>query len=201
MPVSTARSNRSGSAALGLHDGRLDKNGAALAKVAGVLAPPRCPRAKRRRPPGRPRCAGTKSPRACRPRRSGRADGRRLAHRLRDDQLVRFEVEHVADGADDARVAGNAAGEDNGLMDGETAHDRRLIVADHRVAQAEQNVLLGDALLLAVDDVGLGEHGAASVSARPDARRASCSAARRSRRPACRPEREVKKPWFLAHLW
>lgn len=28
--------------------------------------------------------------------RSGRADGRRLAHRLRDDQLVRFEVEHVA---------------------------------------------------------------------------------------------------------
>lgn len=41
MPVSTARSNRSGSAALGLHDDRLDKNGAALAKVAGVLAPQR----------------------------------------------------------------------------------------------------------------------------------------------------------------
>ena len=20
-------------------------------------------------------------------------------------------------------------------------------------------------------------------------------------RPACRPEKEVKKPWFLAHLW
>ena len=104
--------------------------------------------------------------------------------------------------ADDARVAGDAAGEDNGLMDGETAHDRRLIVADHRVAQAEQDVLLGDALLLAVDDVGLGEHGAASVSARPDARRASCGAARRPRAaPACRPEKEVKKPWFLAHLW
>ena len=107
----------------------------------------------------------------------------------------------VISSPDDARVAGNAAGEDNGLMDGETAHDRRLIVADHRVAQAEQDVLLGDALLLAVDGVGLGEHGAASVSARPDARRASCGAARRPRRPACRPEKEVKKPWFLAHLW
>ena len=81
-----------------------------------------------------------------------------------------------------------------GLMVNETLEAAKLLAA-------EQDVLLGDALLLAVDGVGLGEHGAVSVSARPDARRASCSAARRPRRPACRPEKEVKKPWFLAHLW
>ena len=75
------------------------------------------------------------------------------------------QLEDLAHGSHHAGVQQHPARERHGRLHGQAAHDERLVALHHGVAEAEQNVLHGDALLLAVDDVRLGKDGAASRDA------------------------------------
>ncbi len=76
------------------------------------------------------------------------------------DKLVGRQAKHLAHRAHDAGVERDAARERDRCLHGKAAHDERLVALDHGVAQPQQDVLDGRALLLAVDDVRLREDGA-----------------------------------------
>lgn len=99
-------------------------------------------------------------------RLAGCADGRRIARLLRHNQLVLRQIEHIADRADHARVARHAAAEDDRLFHRQIAHDGRLVIVDHGIAKPQQDIRRGHALLLAVNDIRLGKHGASAGQSR-----------------------------------
>ena len=94
----------------------------------------------------------------------GPASMDRRPHCLREQrffpayELVFPQAEDLAHGPHHAGVERHAARERHRRLDGQPANDERLEALDHGVAEAEQDILHGRALLLAMDDVGLCEH-------------------------------------------
>ena len=82
------------------------------------------------------------------------------------EQLVLAQAEHLAHRSHDALVHEHAAGQRDRRLHGQRPHDGGLVCLHHGVAQALEDVLHRDALLLAVDDVGLGKDGTAARQAR-----------------------------------
>ena len=88
----------------------------------------------------------------------------RRPNRLREQrffpayELVFPQAEDLAHGPHHTGVERHAARERHRRLDGQPANDERLEALDHGVAEAEQDILHGRALLLAMDDVGLCEH-------------------------------------------
>ena len=89
-------------------------------------------------------------------------DGRFKTRFFRDDQFLFGQVEHIPDSPYHAGVAGHAAAEYHWFADRQPPHNGRLVVADHCIAQSQQNVRCGNAFLLAVNDIRFGKHCAAS---------------------------------------
>ena len=89
-------------------------------------------------------------------------DGRFKTRFFRDDQFLFGQVEHIPDSPYHTGVAGHAAAEYHRFADRKPTHDGSFVVADHRIAQSQQNVRCGNAFLLAVNDIRFGKHGAAS---------------------------------------
>ena len=94
----------------------------------------------------------------------GPASMERRPNRLREQrffpayELVFPQAEDLAHGPHHTGVERHAARERHRRLDGQPANDERLEALDHGVAEAEQDILHGRALLLAMDDVGLCEH-------------------------------------------
>ena len=76
---------------------------------------------------------------------------------LRNNQFFLLQAKHSFDSLDYTGVLGHASAQGYRLLHREAPDDDRLVVAHHGVAEAQQDVWRGDALLLAVDDVGLGK--------------------------------------------
>ena len=92
----------------------------------------------------------------------GRADGRHPRVVLRHDQFVFRHIEHFAQDRDHARVAGHSADEEGRLADLFALHHTALEIARNGFAQPFQYFGRSVPLLLGVNHIGLGEHGAAA---------------------------------------
>ena len=91
-----------------------------------------------------------------------RTDGRFKTRFFRDDQFLFGQAEHIPDSPYHTGVAGHAAAEYHRFADRQPPYNGRLVIADHCIAQSQQNVRCGNAFLLAVNDIRFGKHGAAS---------------------------------------
>ena len=91
-------------------------------------------------------------------------------------------MEIIAESLAESRKKGQrTAAEQDRSLEADAVRKRYHRLYGDGMEDAGCNICFGQIACHQVLDVGLGEHGAASVSARPDARRASCSAARRPR--------------------
>ena len=93
-------------------------------------------------------------------------NGLQVKHVVRAKKPLLAKAEDLAHGTDQACVERDAARKCHGRSHREPAHDCGLVAADHCVAESQEDVLDGHALLLPMDDVGLGEDGAAAGEAR-----------------------------------
>ena len=88
-------------------------------------------------------------------------DGRFKTRFFRDDQFLFGQAEHIPDSPDHAGVASHTAAEHHRFADRQLPYNGCFVVADHRIAQSQQNVRRGNAFLLSVNDIRLSEHRAA----------------------------------------
>ena len=86
------------------------------------------------------------------------------------DKIAFIQLEHDAHRPHHARVAHHTARKQHGSFHRHFAHDGGLVAFHHGIAQPQQNILDGHTFLLAMDDVGFGEHGAAPRKPRRGAR-------------------------------
>ena len=77
------------------------------------------------------------------------------------DKLALGQLEHLAHRAHHALVEHHATRKQHRCLNRHFAHNGGLVAFHHGIAQPQQNILDGHAFLLAVDDVGFSEHGAA----------------------------------------
>ena len=120
---------------------------------------------KRRKPRGRVACRARSNAFAIAPARAFRRRQRR-AHRLRAHKLLVREqfafrqVKHLAHRTNHSSVLQHAASQRHRLFNRQITHNSGLERFHRRMAQALQDILNRHALLLAVNDVGFGEHAA-----------------------------------------
>lgn len=87
-----------------------------------------------------------------------RANSRRETGVFRHNKFVLLQTENITNRTDNTAVEHHTAAERHRLLNRQILDDGRLVVANHRVAKAEQYVLLGHTLLLTMNNVGLGEY-------------------------------------------
>ena len=80
-----------------------------------------------------------------------------MEERIRNNQIFLLQAEYCFDSLDHAGVLGHAAAQGYRPLHREAPDDDRLVVTHHGVTEAQQDVGRGNALLLTVDDVGLGK--------------------------------------------